>query len=64
MTKRRRDGTYREPRELRRLRESLTDERRLDEFRKVFVRDPASQDELDQFIEYLTLEMYNSGHDA
>jgi hypothetical protein len=61
VAKRRRDGTCRE---LRRLRESLTDERKLDEFRKVFERDPASSDELNQFIEYLTLEMYNSGRDA
>jgi hypothetical protein len=64
MAKRRRDGTYREPAALRRLRESLTDERRLEEFRKVFDRDPASMDEVEVYIENLTLEMYNAGHDV
>jgi hypothetical protein len=63
MARRRRDGSYREPDALRQLRASLTEERRLAEFRKIFGRDPGSDAELDVFIEELTLELYNSGHD-
>ncbi len=42
---------------------SLSEERQREEFRKVFNRDPSSDDELEVFIEYLTLERYNAGHD-
>lgn len=63
MAKRRRNGGYAEPAALRRLRASLTEEQRLEEFRKVFDRDPSTEEELEVFIEHLTLEMYNSGHD-
>ena len=63
MAKRRRDGSYPEPPALCRLRESLTEERRREKFRTVFGREPESDDELDRFIEQLTLEMYNAGRD-
>lgn len=63
MARRRRDGSYREPEALRKLRASLTEERRLAEFRKVFGREPDSEAELDLFIEEFTLELYNAGHD-
>ena len=63
MVKRRRDGSYPEPAALQRLRESLTEERRRKEFQAVFGREPATPDELDDFIEHLTLEMYNAGED-
>ncbi|QEL15684.1 hypothetical protein [Limnoglobus roseus] len=63
MAKRRRDGSYREPAALRRIRESLTEEKQLQEFRKVFGCDPSSEDQLEVFIEHLTLEMYNAGCD-
>ena len=33
------------------------------EFRSVFGRDPADDDELDAFVDELTREMYNSGED-
>lgn len=63
MAKQRSDGTYPEPKALRRLRELLTEEERLEQFRKVFDRNPDSEDELNVFIEHLTLEMYNAGQD-
>ena len=63
MAKRRRDGTYREPKALLRLRNSMTDEQRIEKFREVFDREPSSQEELDLFIEQLTLEIYNAGFD-
>ena len=61
--RKRRDGSWQEPKGLRRLRAALTDERKLQEFRKVFDCEPSSQQDLDFFIEELTREMYNAGFD-
>lgn len=62
-SRRRRDGEWKEPKALRRLRAALTEERKVREFRRIFGRDPASEEQLEVFIENLTLEMYNSGHE-
>ena len=51
------------PKELRRLRAALTEERRLELFRETFGRDPGSDEELNAFIRELTVEMYNNGDD-
>ncbi len=63
MARRRRDGEWKEPKALRRLRAAFTEERKLREFRSTFGRDPSCEDELEAFVEELTLEMYNSGLD-
>lgn len=57
------DGTWKEPKALKRLRAALTDEMKLHKFRSVFDRDPSCEEELDLFIEELTREMYNSGQE-
>jgi hypothetical protein len=56
-----RDGTWKEPKALRRLRANLTDDLKLHKFRTAFDREPSCEEELDLFIEELTREMYNSG---
>ena len=56
---RNRNGTWKEPKALRRLRATVTDEMKLDEFHKIFDREPSCQAELDLFIEGLMREMYN-----
>jgi hypothetical protein len=61
--RRRRGDEWDEPDALRKLRASLTEDRRLALFRETFDRDPANEDELDLFIETYTLEVYNSGDD-
>ena len=64
MAKENRQRTHQEPPALTRLRETLTEERALREFREVFGREPRSDEQLAMFIEQLTLEMYNAGWDA
>ena len=54
---------YRAPRALARLRAQFNYDRQLKEFRRVFGRDPASDGELDVFVETFTLEMYNAGYE-
>ncbi len=62
--RRRRDGSWVAPAALRRLRATLTEERKIEEFRITFGRDPKSDEELDLFVEDMTREMYNSGLDS
>jgi hypothetical protein len=52
---------YRAPKALARLRAKFSYDRQVKEFRRVFGRDPASDGELDVFVETFTLEMYNDG---
>ena len=61
--RKKRDGTWKEPKVLRRLRASLTDQMKLHKFRAVFDREPSCEEELDLFIDELTREMYNSGQE-
>ena len=51
------------PEALRHLRRTLTEPMRLRAFYEVFGRDPASDEELDIFIEEYILETYNAGWD-
>src|SRR4051812_401021 len=60
MAKRRRDGTWEEPKALRHLRRTLTEEMALKAFTEVFGREP-HPGELEMFVETYTLEMYNGG---
>jgi hypothetical protein len=59
------DGSkrYKEPKVLRRMRKQLTYDRQLEAFKNVFKRSPASDDELDSFVEEYLREMYNSGRE-
>jgi hypothetical protein len=50
----------RAPKALARLRAKLTYDKQLKAFQDVFGRDPASNAELDAYIEEYTLELYNS----
>jgi hypothetical protein len=61
---RKRDGIRNARQILRRMRASLTEDRKLRDFREIFGRDPADDCELDHFIEEWTLEMYNGGCDV
>jgi len=54
---------HKAPKALRHLRRTLTDEMARKAFEKVFKRPPASETELDTFVESYTLEMYNGGFD-
>ena len=51
------------PAGFRRLLAALTDQDRLRKFRLAFEREPASQDELNAFIEGLARDLYNDGWD-
>ena len=54
---------YKEPKALRRMRKQFTYDLQLQRFREVFRREPASDEELDGFVEEFLLERYNSGAD-
>ena len=49
---------------LRRMLDSLTEADKLRKYRIAFEREPASDEELDAFIEHLAVELYNAGFDA
>jgi hypothetical protein len=51
------------PKALVRMRRELTYEKRLSTFNEVYGRAPASEDELDAFVEEYIRDLYNSGHD-
>ena len=61
--KRRRDGTWEEPAALKRIRENFTEDKQRACFQKLRGRPPASYTELAMWVEFYTLEVYNSGHD-
>ena len=52
-----------EPEGLKRLRAEFTYDRQLETFRQVFGREPQDDEELGQFADEYTREMYNSGYD-
>ena len=55
------DGTYRDPKALRHLRRTFTEDMARRSFAPVFGRPPESDDALERFVEHFTLEMYNGG---
>jgi hypothetical protein len=54
---------HKEPKQLRHLRQTLTEAMAIEAFTRVFKRSPQSNDELAAFVEEYTLEMYNNGFD-
>jgi len=63
MAKKRRDGTWQEPKALRHLRRTLTEAMARKSFFEVFGRPPNSETELEVYVEQYTLQMYNGGYD-
>jgi len=61
MAKRNRDGTWAEPVALRRIRERFTEEKARAAFEKLRGRPPNSDQELERWVEFYTLEVYNNG---
>jgi hypothetical protein len=61
--KRRRERTWEEPEELRRIREAFTEPRIRSEFQRLRGRPPLSETELEVWFEFYTLELYNGGAD-
>ena len=51
---------YEEPEGLAKIRMRMTHVERIKEFNDAFGRDPSDEDELDEFIEIITLEIYNA----
>ena len=61
MAKRRRDGTGEEPADLRRIRRAFTEDKARAKFELVYGRPPHSEEELERWAEFYTLEVYNRG---
>ena len=61
MAKRQRDGKWGEPAALRRIREKFTEQKARAAFEKLRGRPPHSEEELNMWVEFYTLEVYNSG---
>ena len=61
MAKRRRDGTWEEPADLRRIRREFTEAKARAKFQLVYGRPPHSDEELERWAEFYTLEVYNGG---
>lgn len=55
---------YPEPEALARLRANYGRNQQLRDFRRVYGRDPLSDEELEQFVQEFTVEMYNSDTDT
>lgn len=63
MAKRKLDGTWVEPTALRRIRERFTEVKARAAFEKLRGRPPHSDQELELWVEFYTLEVYNNGGD-
>jgi hypothetical protein len=63
MPKQNPDGSWPEPKELRRIRKNFTEQKARAAFEQMKGRPPHSDQELEMWTEFVTLEAYNNGRD-